>query len=133
MSLAVKSTIAAAAVVFISIVVWLSFPGLFRRDSIPIPDEKAVAMEFLARKLSGPGYFSMPENGMREPGGPWIGLEDVAGQMEKVIQERQWGQYEREQLQRLIERLAEPWPERMVGGSRIQLARLNLALDEIKR
>lgn len=103
-----------------------------RRSEIPIPDEKAAAMALLVEKLSGPRYFNAPVAGNQDSDGPWIGLEEACRQAERVIQERHWGQSQRDELDRLISQLSEPSPARMVGGYRIPLERLNLALDVIK-
>ncbi|MEO8615571.1 MAG: hypothetical protein ABI600_10545 [Luteolibacter sp.] len=105
---------------------------IIRHDRLPVPDEKAAAMELLARKLSGPGYFNLPLKGIREQGGPWIPLEEVSRQKDRVTGERKFGEKQRAELDRLISELSEPQPERMVGGYRVQLERLNLAVDGIK-
>jgi hypothetical protein len=103
-----------------------------RRNEIPIPDEKAAAMALLVEKLSGPRYFNAPAGGNQDPDGPWIGVEEVRLQEDRVIRERHWGQSQRDELDRLISQLSEPRPARMVGGYRIPLERLNLALDAFK-
>lgn len=103
-----------------------------RRSDIPIPDEKAAAMELLSVKLSGPRYFSTPVTGIQNSGGPWIGEDEASLQEDQVIRERHWDKSQRAEVDRLISQLSEPRPVRMVGGYRIQLERLNLALDAIK-
>ncbi len=103
-----------------------------RRNEIQVPDEKAAAMALLEAKLTGPRYFNAPAAGIKNADGPWIALEEVRLQQERVILERHWDQHRRDELDRLISQLSEPEPARMVGGSRIPLERLNLALDAIK-
>ena len=104
-----------------------------RRNEIPVPDEKAAAMALLAEKLSGPRYFNAPLGGNQDSDEPWIGVEEVRLQEDSVILERHWGQSQRAELDRLISQLSEPRPARMVGGYRIPLERLNLALDAINK
>ncbi|MEO5914410.1 MAG: hypothetical protein ABIS50_09275 [Luteolibacter sp.] len=106
---------------------------VFQPRSLPVPDEKVAAMELLAEKLSGPRYFHAPVSGIQDVNGPWIDVDEARQQQDRVIQERKLDAGQREELNRLISRLTEPQPARMVGGYRIQLERLNLALDGIKK
>ncbi|MEO7097759.1 MAG: hypothetical protein ABI162_00230 [Luteolibacter sp.] len=128
----IKRTIFVIAAV-VAVAVMFSIWWFIHRSEIPVPNENAVAMELLVEKLSGPGYFNAPVTGTPDADGPWIVLEDVRSQKDRVILERHWGGSERVELDRLISQLAEPKPERMVGGYRILLERLNLALDAIKK
>ena len=124
--LIVISAVLTAAVIFL---IW----KFTHRSEIPVPDEKVVAMELLEEKLSGPRYFNAPVSGTQDADGPWIGLEEARLQEDRVILERHWGESERTELDQLMSQLSEPKPERMVGGYRIPLERLNLALDAIKK
>ena len=122
--IALSSILAAAAIFFI---LWFT-----RRSETPLPNEKVVAMEQLAEKLSGPRYFNASVAGFPDADGPWIKPEKVRLQADRVILERHWGPRGRAELDRLISQLSEPEPSRMVGGYRIPLERLNLALDAIR-
>ena len=108
----------------------------FRNDrSFKIPDEKKVGVALLAETLTGPRYFQEPEHPsefLRGEGGPWIAPEDAKNQVERVARERGYEARQAEKLEKLIEKLTEPHPSRVMGGERIQLVRLNLALDQLK-
>jgi hypothetical protein len=111
------------------LVIW----NFIHRSEIPIPDEKVAAMDLLVAKLAGPRYFNAPVSGIKDPGGPWISAEEVLAQKERVVLERQWGGNEKAEMDQVISQLSEPSPSRMVGGYRIPLERLNLALDTINK
>lgn len=103
--------------------------------SFKIPDEKKVGVALLAETLTGPRYFQEPEHPsefLNGEGGPWIAPEDAMKQVERVAQERRYDAGQSEKLKKLIEKLTESNPSRVVGGERIQLVRLNLALDQLK-
>ena len=104
-----------------------------RQAAIPMPDAKVAAMSLLAEKLSGPRYFNAPVTGESNAEGPWIRLEEVHGQTVRVIDERKFDGDQRARLERFITELSEPQPARMIGGYRIQLERLNLALDTLSK
>jgi len=103
------------------------------RDPHPVSqgEEVAVAERLLAEKLSGPRYFNVPVSATREEGGPWIGVNEARAQVPQVAAERKLGEAGARKIERLIEKLTEPHPSRMVGGERINLPRLNLSLDEM--
>lgn len=98
---------------------------------VPIPDEKAAGVELLAEKLTGPGYFSRAD-ATEEEGTLWLGSDKVAGQFERVVAERRFSPSEEKKLRKLIEQLKEPQPSRLIGGERVNLVRLNLALDQTR-
>ena len=105
-----------------------------RDREAPIPDEKRVAMIELEDKQSGPGYFHAEEGtAPDEQGVLWIAPDKAAAQIERVLHERKLGDAdhagEREKLVKLIDELSEEHPSRTVGGSRVNVARLNVALD----
>lgn len=108
----------------------------FRHNrNLNIPDEKKAGVALLAETLTGPRYFQGPEHPsdfLTGEGGPWIAPEDAMKQVERVAQERRYDAAQTEKLKKLIEKLTEPHPSRVVGGDRIQLVRLNLALDQLK-
>lgn len=121
--------VASAVLAVVSLLIW----NFIHRSEIAIPDEKVAAMELLVAKLSGPRYFNAPVSGIKDPDGPWITAEEVLAQKERVILERRWDENEKAGMDRVISQLSEPSPSRMVGGFRIPLERLNLALDAIKK
>jgi K+-transporting ATPase ATPase C chain len=99
-------------------------------DEASIPDEKRVAMIELGDKQTGPGYFHAEEGAQPdEQGVLWIEPDKAAGQIERVLRERKLADGERENLTKLINEVSEPYPSRTIGGSRVNLARLNVALD----
>ena len=106
------------------------------RDSLVIPDEKAAAATLLDEKLSGPRYFhpSSAEGRVSHfSGGELrISLEDVRSQVDRVVQERQFDAEQRMEIEKLIQRLAEPSASRIIGEPSVNLLRLNLALDELR-
>ncbi|MCW1924207.1 potassium-transporting ATPase subunit C [Luteolibacter arcticus] len=105
-----------------------------REDTEPLPDEKRVAMIELEDKQSGPGYFHPddPAATPDEQGVTWIAPDKVAVQIDRVIRERKLDESSREKLAKLIEEVSEPHPSRVIGGNRVNLARLNVALDAMK-
>ena len=132
MTARIKRALIVITAVFATVAIF-SIGWLTRRSEVPIPNEKIAAMELLTEKLSGPRYFNAPVGGTPDADGPWIGLEEAGIQKDRVILERHWGENQKVELDRLISQLSEPNPARMVGGYRIPLERLNLALDSIKK
>lgn len=100
----------------------------------PVSDraEKATAETLLAHKLSGPRYFNASAEASPDDGGLWIDVADAWPQVPRIAAERKLGPAATRELGRLIEKLSEPHPYRVVGGERINLPRLNLSLDTIK-
>lgn len=125
MTVGIKSSL----IVISATAVILLILQMMRKNELRIPDDKAAAMALLIEKLLGPRYFSLSEPGTRDSDGPWIGLEEARRQEDRVIRERHLGDSQRAKLERMISQLSEPRPVRMVGGYRIPLERLNLALD----
>lgn len=100
-----------------------------------IPDEKAVAADLLAQKLTGPRYFqrTTPDQNPSTRSGEWtITVDDAIAQMERVVTERHLDADGAAKVRRLIDQLATPPRSRMTGEDSINLLRLNLALDEIR-
>ncbi|MFD0892592.1 potassium-transporting ATPase subunit C [Luteolibacter ambystomatis] len=120
-----------AALLVISIV---RYGKILDERALEIPDEKAAGMELLTRKLSGPGYF---QDVTKNPGavtgdeGPWITPDEARSQFDRVVNERKFGGDQSDQVRKLIEKLTEPHPSRLVGSDRINLNKLNLAVDQI--
>ena len=81
-------------------------------------------------KQSGPGYFHA-DAGVQpdEQGILWIEPDKAAGQIDRVLRERKLDEGEREKLTKLVNETSEPYPSRTVGGNRVNLTRLNVALD----
>lgn len=94
-------------------------------------EETVVAQTLLAEKLSGPRYFNAVAGGTVEEGGPWINVEDAVAQVPQISVERKLGPEAAQKVSLLIDQLAEPHPFRAVGGTRINLLRLNLSLDSL--
>ncbi|MEK7951787.1 potassium-transporting ATPase subunit C [Luteolibacter soli] len=105
-----------------------------KKEKPPIPDEKRVAMIDLEDKQSGPGYFhadsaTQPdENGIR-----WLEPDQAKQQIDRVLHDRKLDESNRKQLAKLIGEVSEPYPSRTIGGNRINIARLNVALDAMPR
>jgi K+-transporting ATPase ATPase C chain len=120
---------------FVALFLFFAFAAQFLRmnnaTEVPIPDEKAVAQELLEAKLSGPMYFQLGEPSAELPS-PYITPALARAQLERVVNERHLDEAKRERLESLIKELTEPSPSRMVGTERLNVLRLNLALDEIK-
>ena len=95
-----------------------------------VPDENKAAQLLLAQKLSGPRYFK-PGQGAADLPFPFITPATAKQQLARVIQERHLDPADRGKLENLIEQLVELPPSRLVGSERINVLRLNLALDEM--
>jgi len=126
----------AVAVVTAAVLAVGSWLVWFQKDrNPPIPDEKEAGVALLATTLTGPGYFHGPDRPAETllgEGGPWIAPQDALDQLERVSRTRGYAAARTEKVKELIEKLTEPHPSRVVGGERIQLVRLNLALDQLK-
>lgn len=96
-------------------------------------EEIAVAERLLSEKLSGPRYFNVLASGIPEEGGPWINVKDARSQVERIVAERKLGPADTRKIERLIVKLTELHPSRMVGGERVNLPRLNLSLDALEK
>lgn len=94
-------------------------------------EESAAAEALLAAKLSGPRYFNPQAAVALEGNGHWIWVDDAWSQVPRIVAERKLGPEAQQAIGRLIVKLAEPHPYRMVGGQRINLLRLNLSLDAL--
>lgn len=110
------------------------FSACGKREPTPvsIEEERAAADALLVEKLSGPRYFNAPGDTVPEDGGPWIKVHEARSQMERVIAERKLGPEGARAVELLIETMTEHHPSRVLGGTRINLPRLNLSLDSIK-
>lgn len=105
-----------------------------KREPAPVSleEERAAADALLVAKLSGPRYFSAAADAVPEDGGPWIKVHEARSQMPRVIAERKLGPEGVRAVELLIETMTEHHPSRVLGGTRINLPRLNLSLDSIK-
>ncbi len=99
----------------------------------PVSDkeERAAAEDLLAAKLSGPQYFTPKVVSALEDCGHWIEVSDAWSQVPRIVAERHISPSAEQSLERLISKLSEPHPYRVVGGQRINLLRLNLSLDAL--
>jgi len=100
--------------------------------NLTIPDEKQAGLALLSQKLSGPGYFS-DAKASHDDEGTWITPADARDQADRVIKERKFDETRCGKLKQLVIDLTEPPSSRIVGGDRINLVRLNLALDELPK
>ena len=114
----------------LSTAVWL----LREKNAEQLPNEKKVAMELLADKQAGAGYFHPADASVApdEQGVFWIEPPAAQSQIDRILRERNQDASFRDKVRKLIEETSEPHPSRIVGGERINLARLNLALDALK-
>ena len=105
------------------------------KDDARIPDEKRVAMiELSDRQQSGPEYFhAEPATQPDEQGILWIAPDKAAAQVDRVMHERKLTDAGRDKLMKLIDEIAEDHPSRTIGGSRVNVARLNVALDSLEK
>lgn len=94
-------------------------------------EERAVAESLLAARLSGPRYFNAPAGTRPDRGVIWIEVDEALKQVPGIVNERGLGDGSGQAILRLIEKLSEEHPYRMVGGKRINLSRLNLSLDSM--
>lgn len=106
---------------------------LTREDAEPLSDEKKVAMERLVESQFGPGYFhaNEPAAAPDEHGVVWIDAVAARGQIERIVEARRGDLRMKERIQKLVSEASEPHPSRTVGGERVSLARLNVALDAL--
>jgi hypothetical protein len=120
---------------FVALFLFFALTAQFLRMSnateVPIPDEKAVAQELLEAKLSGPRYFQLGDSSAELPG-PYITPAQARAQIDRVIAERKLDAGQREKVELIIKELTEPSPSRMVGTERLNVLKLNLAIDEMK-
>jgi hypothetical protein len=106
---------------------------VWRNRPPPLPDEKKAAMELLVETQSGPRYFEAAGEAATpdEQGLVWIDPVDADSQIDSILKARHWNAGKRDQVRKLIAEASEPHPSRVVGGERINLAQLNLALDAL--
>jgi hypothetical protein len=93
------------------------------------PDEKAAGLSLLAEKLSGPRFFSSTT---KEDGELWIGPSEAREQLPRVAAERKLSPESIREVEKRINQLTAPPPSRIIGGERINLLQLNLALDSVR-
>lgn len=114
----------------LGVVAWLAW----QRDAgPPLPDEKKIALERLTESLSGPRYFHAAGDAAKpdEQGIVWIDPATAREQLDGILKERKLDAAAKDKVLKLIEEACEPPPSRVVGGERINLAKLNLALDAL--
>ncbi|MES2996629.1 MAG: potassium-transporting ATPase subunit C [Verrucomicrobiota bacterium] len=102
-----------------------------QRQRLPVPNENAAGVELLVEAQAGARYFHETSRVPDKEGEPTISPEEVREQIPRVIRERGWGSTEEAKLQKWIDHLTEEPASRIVGSYRINLARLNLALDQL--
>ena len=96
---------------------------------LTVPDPKPAALALLARQFTGPRYFqSMPCDSCP----PYsLTRENAEAQMDRIVQMRHLPKEDCDRLRRLIELLSEASADRLTVRSRVDLLRLNLALDTL--
>ena len=96
-------------------------------------EEKAAVDRALLDKYAGPRYFHTGSVVWdQDEGGPWLDLVEARQQVARVAEARALGPDGAERIEGLLDDLAETQPSRAVGGKRLNLFRLNMALDELK-
>jgi len=102
-----------------------------RDDAEPLPNEKKVAMERLVASQTGPAYFHPgdPASAPDENGIVWIDAAAAREQVDRIVAARKGDKDMKKRIHKLVDEASEPHPSRTVGGERVNLARLNLALD----
>jgi len=124
--------VAAVTTVAVAAITFIPYP---RKPSIhPVSprEETAAAEALLAAKLSGPQYFNPHVVIALEDNGHWIEVADAWSQVPRIVAARHLSPEAEHPLGRLLAKLSEPHPYRVVGGQRINLLRLNLSLDAMK-
>lgn len=101
------------------------------RETLHIPDDTKVAREILIQRFSSPQYFQLGTNTEEMPH-PYLASSAVAAQLDRVTQLRKLSPPQVEKLNKIITKLTEPAPSRLAGDDRVNVLRLNLALDEMK-
>lgn len=133
-----------AAIFAILLLLFWGIAALMRnlnRESLIIPDEKAVAANLLSKQLTGPRYFQIPDGDVRDSSGvtarstataePHITTEAARLQVDGIVKARYFNAEQAAKVQALIDRLKEPAGSRLVGAEHVNLLRLNLALDAL--
>lgn len=124
--------IAALALLLLIFALIARFAGSGRsREEIQTPDDVQAARELLAQKFTGPQYFQIGEEKDQMPF-PYISVIDARTQMDRIIKERKLTPDASIQIVKLIEELTVPESSRMVGVDRVNILRLNLALDQLR-
>lgn len=102
-----------------------------RDDAEPLPNERKVAMERLVESQSGPEYFHRHDHAVTqdEDGVVWIDAAAAREQVDRIVAARKGDKDMKKRIHKLVDEASEPHPSRTVGGERVNLARLNLALD----
>ncbi|QJE97759.1 potassium-transporting ATPase subunit C [Luteolibacter luteus] len=105
-----------------------------REDAQSLPDEKKIAIERLVESQTGPAYFQSGDSAPDpdSDGVVWIDAVVARAQIDRIVAERKGDDAMKRRIDRLVDEASEPHPSRAVGGERINLARLNLALDAAK-
>lgn len=105
-----------------------------RDDAEPLPNEKKVAMERLVESQAGPAYFHPGASAPAEDenGAVWIDTAAAREQIDRIVSARKGDAVMKARISKLVDEASEPYPSRVVGGERVNLARLNVALDTAK-
>lgn len=115
------------------LLVLFGLPACQEKRVEPLPDEKKVAMERLVKSQSGPEYFRAQGSAAAEDenGEVWLDVVAAREQVERIVRERSGDGAMKDRILRMIEDASEPHPSRAVGGERVSVAKLNVALDAL--
>lgn len=103
-----------------------------RHEMKRLPNERVIGAQLVVEKLSGPRYFQENIQERGSDGEPVIFPDEAHAQVPRIVKERSWNAEQERKLHQLIDKLTEEPASRMVGRVRINLARLNLALDQLQ-
>lgn len=95
------------------------------------PDDIKVARQLLSNQFTGPRYFAFVEE--PEPlDFPYISVSSADSQIGGILSARSLPSEVAETIRKLIDKLAIHPSSRLAGTDRINVLKLNLALDEMK-
>jgi K+-transporting ATPase c subunit len=106
-----------------------------RTTTSTVPDETVEGLKLLSREFSAPGYFHLDSSVTNRPAHEshpdyYLEVDEARRQINRVLNERNLETNRVGELEGLIDRIAEPSKSRAVGSAKVNVLRLNLALDE---
>ena len=100
------------------------------------PDETAAGLELLSKEFRGSGYFHRSVSDTNPPNAShpdyYITVDEALAQLSRIQSERGLSTNNAPELEHLISQLAEPPESRAVGETKVNVLRLNLALEQFK-
>jgi K+-transporting ATPase c subunit len=126
--------IAVGAILALFLAIWIYRSGT---EKSSVPNETAAGLKLLSREFAGPGYFHLDPSVTNQPPSEshpdyCITANAAREQIGRVLAERNWTTNRAADLERIVDRLAEAPESRAVGGAKVNVLRLNLALDELQ-